>query len=401
MPGMAYGDLTGVGIAPTGYARGAHAVVAEVGAVKGLLGVQPLWMHEIDFSGELASRLHDLTRRHVEKTELLELDAEIGGYYAEVVDDLLLGAKIGERQIQYIAMQGVPVGSEDEQPGAKLPAELKVANVGITVVADFAAADVAAGGGGAPVGCLADCQMFADQDLGTLVISLGALASVTVIPPAGSEFAPIGFVTGPGTVLNEILEASEPVGEPEVGERLPILMAEPREELVKRLLRHPFLEITPPKSVGIRPFGGRLLDAVRSWPEALGADFVELRATFHAFTAWSIAGAVEQFVPSELAIARVIVGGTGAEMPELMAQLERALPDWPVLRYEMFGLPGGAHDAIAAALLGAATLAGIPNNVPSCTGARKEVVMGKIAEGKGYSSLRDEALTLRSNWFGK
>lgn len=400
MPNMAYGELTGVGIAPTGYARGAHAVVAEVGAVKGLLGVQPLWTHSIEFPEELASRLHGLTRRHVAKSELLELDAEIGGYYAEVVDDLLLGARIGVREIQYIAMQGVTVGSEDQHPGANLPAELKVANAEITVVADFAAADMAVGGGGSPVGCFADCQMFADQDLGTLVISLGAMTSVTAFPRAGSERSPIGFVTGPGTVLNEILEASQPVGELASGGMSPIVMAEPREELLKRLLRHPFLEITPPKSAGIRPFGGQLLDAVRSWPEAQGADFSELRATFHAFTAWSIAGAVKLFVPGELAIARVLVGGTGAEMPELMAQLERALPDWPVLRYEMFGLPGGAHDAIAAALLGAATLAGIPNNVPSCTGARQEVVMGKIAQGKGYSSLRDEALRLRSNWFG-
>ena len=400
MPGMVNGELIGVGIAPTGYARGAHAVVTEIGAVKGLMGVQPLWMHSIDFPEELASRLHGLTRRHVERAELLELDGEIGGHYAEVVEDLLLGARIGGREIQYVAIQGVQVGSEDEHPGANLPAELEVANAGITVVTDFAAADMAEGGCGAPVGCLADCQMFADKDLGTLVVSLGALASVTVIPRMGSERLPVGFVTGPGTVLNEILEASQPVVELEMSGMAPMVMVEPREELLKRLLRHPFLEIEPPKSVGIGPFGLRLLEAVRHWPEAQGADFAELRATFYAFTAWSIAGAVKQFVPSELEIERVIVGGMGAGKAELMAQLERALPDRPVLRYEMFGLPGGAHDAIAAAVLGAATLAGIPNNVPSCTGARQEAVMGKIAQGKGYNSLRDEALILRNHWFG-
>ena len=92
MASMAHVELTGVGIAPTGYARGAHAVVVEIVATKGVLGVQPLWTHAADFPVDLTRRLHNLTRRRVERTELLELDDEIGGHYAELVEDLLVGA---------------------------------------------------------------------------------------------------------------------------------------------------------------------------------------------------------------------------------------------------------------------------------------------------------------------
>jgi anhydro-N-acetylmuramic acid kinase len=42
------------------------------------------------------------------------------------------------------------------------------------------------------------------------------------------------------------------------------------------------------------------------------------------------------------------------------------------------GVPGQAKEAIAFALLGAATLDGIPTNVPSCTGASRPVVLGSI-----------------------
>ena len=401
MAAMAHGELTGAGIAPTGYAMGAHAVIVEIGAVKNVFGVQPLWTHAIDFPVELTRRLHDLTRRHVERGELLELDGEVGGYYAEVVEDLLLGARIGDRRIQFVAMMGAPVGPAEEHPGANLPAELKVANTGITVVSDFAAGDISAGGCGSPIDALADHHMFADENLGTLVVSLGALASVTALPRAGSDLPPFGFVTGSGTLLNEILGFSSSDAGSVAGAPQPNVLVEPREEVVERLMRHPYLEISPPKWVGVGPFGARLIDAVRKWPEAAGMEPAELEATFQAFTARSIADAVERFVPQEYGIDRVIVGGSGAGAPGLIKHLKLALPDRPVLGYEMFGLPGGARDAIAAALLGATTLAGIPNNVPSCTGASRPVVMGKIAQGKHYNALRAESMALRNNWLGQ
>ena len=402
MASMAHVELTGVGIAPTGYARGAHAVVVEIVATKGVLGVQPLWTHAADFPVDLTRRLHNLTRRRVERTELLELDDEIGGHYAELVEDLLVGARIGDRQIQFVAMQGVTIGAVDEHPEANLSVELKVAHLGIAVVSDFAAADMMVGGCGSPIDTLVDHQMFEGENLGTLVVSLGALAGIAVLPPAGSDLAPFGFTTGPGIVLNEILELPESDDDPETsgGDRSNVI-AEPREALLARLLRHPYLEIPPPKSTGVGPFGAWLIDAVRRWPEAEGIGPAELAATFRAFTARAIADAVTRFVPGKYSIERTIVGGTGASNPDLVAQLKLALPDCPVLRYEMFGLPGGSRDAITAAMLGATALAGIPNNVPGSTGAAEPVVMGKIAQGKNFNALRGEALSLRSEWLGQ
>jgi anhydro-N-acetylmuramic acid kinase len=42
------------------------------------------------------------------------------------------------------------------------------------------------------------------------------------------------------------------------------------------------------------------------------------------------------------------------------------------------GVPSAAKEAVAFALLGAATLDGEPANVPSCTGARCAVILGSI-----------------------
>ena len=393
-------ELVGIGIAPRGYALGINAVVVEIGAVRGLLGVQPLWMHEIDFPNDLVTRLHSQTRIGAQQPELSALDCEIASYYAEAVEDLLLGARIGERNIRYAAIQGIAASSRGDRAGENFPAQIEIVSARPTVVTDFPTKDMQSGGCGAPIGCMADCQMFGDNDLGTLVISLGSLASITVVPRLGSKSRPIGFVTGPGIALNEILEASDLAREQDSVGMSPVVMAEPREALLVRLLRHPFLEIQPPKTVGIDSFSAQFLDTVLAWPEAKDVEFEELRATFYAFTAWSIAEGLRNFLPADLEFDRVIVGGTGAGKAELMIRLEQVLPDLPILNYEMFGLPGGAQDAIAAAVLGAATLAGIPNNIPSCTGAREPAVMGSIAIGDDYDVLIHEATILRNSWLG-
>jgi len=49
-----------------------------------------------------------------------------------------------------------------------------------------------------------------------------------------------------------------------------------------------------------------------------------------------------------------------------------------VLRIDELGVPSEAKEAIAFALLGAATFDGVPSNVASATGARRAVVLGSI-----------------------
>lgn len=51
------------------------------------------------------------------------------------------------------------------------------------------------------------------------------------------------------------------------------------------------------------------------------------------------------------------------------------------------GLTAGNKEAVAFAVLGMATLLGVPNNVPSVTGAACPVVLGKVATSKSLKAL--------------
>jgi anhydro-N-acetylmuramic acid kinase len=73
----------------------------------------------------------------------------------------------------------------------------------------------------------------------------------------------------------------------------------------------------------------------------------------------------------------LIVSGGGARNPVLMREIANSLRATIITTAEL-GIPTDAREAIAFALLGAATLDGVPSNIPSVTGAKRRVVLGSI-----------------------
>jgi len=103
-------------------------------------------------------------------------------------------------------------------------------------------------------------------------------------------------------------------------------------------------------------------------------------ATATAFTATTIARAYRRFLsemPDE-----VILAGGGAHNATLVRMLQAELADVRIRSTDDFGIGVDAREAVAFAILAAATVRGIPNNIPSATGACEPVVLGKIVPGR-------------------
>jgi anhydro-N-acetylmuramic acid kinase len=96
-------------------------------------------------------------------------------------------------------------------------------------------------------------------------------------------------------------------------------------------------------------------------------------------TARTIAQALERFVLGEIAIQRLIISGGGAHNHLLVARLAQLLPTIRIHHSDEFGLNVDAKEAIAFAVLADRTMHGLPGNLPSVTGARRPVVLGKIS----------------------
>jgi anhydro-N-acetylmuramic acid kinase len=74
-----------------------------------------------------------------------------------------------------------------------------------------------------------------------------------------------------------------------------------------------------------------------------------------------------------------------------MGMLEEDAPKARLRTIEDWGIPSGAKEAYAFALMGFLTVHGLPANVPSCTGAHSAVVLGSITPGREPLVLPDPA----------
>jgi anhydro-N-acetylmuramic acid kinase len=281
---------------------------------------------------------------------------------------------------------------------------------GAPVVADFRTADMAAGGQGAPLVPMVDYLLLRDARKGTVALNIGGIANFTVIPAGAKPQQVFGFDTGPGNMIIDGLVRHFTKGQKayDAGGRW---AAKGRviEPLLSEVLRLPFFAQQPPKSAGREQFGQQFIqqffldadigaDGVRPGPKALrpynarrAARPEDLLRTATEMTARTIADALERFVLGKIAIHRLIISGGGAHNRLLMARLTELLPNLRIHCSDEFGLDVDAKEAIAFAVLADRTMHGLPGNLPSVTGARRPVVLGKILRPGSELSIKKRA----------
>lgn len=249
--------------------------------------------------------------------------------------------------------------------------------LGAAVVADFRAADMAAAGQGAPLVPMVDYLLLRDKEQGTVALNIGGIANVTVIPANAKPEDVFGFDTGPGNMVIDGLVRHFTAGRKQFDDG-GVLAAQGKllEPVLAEALAFPFFNEAPPKSTGREQFGAQFVEQYFLSREEAG--FEELVRTATELTAKSIADALDRFVFPRVRIHRLIVSGGGAHNRFLMKRLRELLPRLKVEPSDRYGLPVDAKEAIAFAVLADRTLHGLPGNLPSVTGARRAVVLGKI-----------------------
>jgi hypothetical protein len=95
--------------------------------------------------------------------------------------------------------------------------------------------------------------------------------------------------------------------------------------LLERLLADAFLRRAPPKSTGRERYGLVEAEALVRESRAAGRSEDDLLATLVAFSVEAVRRACQDFLSPGAALARLYVGGGGAENPVFMAGLARAL----------------------------------------------------------------------------
>ena len=225
----------------------------------------------------------------------------------------------------------------------------------IDVVADFRAADVAAGGQGAPLAPLYHAARAAGAARPLAVLNIGGVANVTWLGAAPDDI--LAFDTGPGNALLDDWAARH-TGRPlDRDGRLAAAGAVDSGRLAA-LLADPYFAAPAPKSLDRDRFSALANRVLAGLSPADGA------ATLTAFTAAAVAAA-RDLLPG--APARWLACGGGRRNPALMRALERRL-DAPVHPVESIGWEGDALEAQAFAWLAVRSRAGLPLSLPRTTG---------------------------------
>ncbi|MBZ4415561.1 anhydro-N-acetylmuramic acid kinase [Myxococcus sp. RHSTA-1-4] len=311
---------------------------------------------------------------------LSRLDFELGEHFADAALRVMERAGVSPEQVAAIGSHGqtmahVPPGADTTPSTLQIGEPSIIAErTGVPVVSDFRTRDMAAGGHGAPLVPYLDWAVFRGAQPRAL-LNIGGIGNVSAVSARLEDT--LAFDTGPGNMVMDGLARRVTQGRlacdldgtlSRRGQVIPELLAE--------LLAHPFLALPPPRSAGRESFGEVLVD--RLWARYAERPH-DLVATALELTVESIARAYETWlVPRFPRMEGMYASGGGTRNPALMERLRARLAPLPVHTLDALGFPEGAKEAALFALLAAEHLVGTPANVPSATGARRRVVLGKL-----------------------
>jgi anhydro-N-acetylmuramic acid kinase len=345
--------------------------------------------------GLRAAVLEAMDAQAIPVAELSRLNWRLGEVYADAVTKAqeMFGVKVG-----LVGCHGQTVyhqGAEEKYLGKRLRATWQMGEsaviaeqLRVPVVSDFRPADLASGGQGAPLVPMLDYCVFGSTKVSRVLQNLGGIGNLTAIPAEAGVDGVMAFDTGPGNMVIDACMKRLYEREFDRGgtvARTGLVL----QDVVAKVLEDGYFSAPPPKSCGREQFGdgftSRFISMCRKAGGRNSRD-EDVIATATALTAASVVHAYRRFVwahvgqAAPLSPVEFVVAGGGAKNAALMGMLRDGLEPLgvKVRLIEELGVPAQAKEAVAFALLAWLSWFGLPGNIPSATGARRAVVLGKI-----------------------
>jgi anhydro-N-acetylmuramic acid kinase len=319
--------------------------------------------------------------------EISSLNFELGELYAKA----LLRAVRSYGPVELIGCHGQTIYHEGGKHTLQIGEAAVIAErTGTPVVSNFRAADIAAGGQGAPLVPYVDYLLFRHPKRTRIALNIGGIANITAIPPNAAPGQVIAFDTGPGNMVIDALAQEFSNGKLRCDRDGKIAASgKPDVRLLDHLLSDRYYRRRPPKSAGREQYGAEFVHRLKQ----SGLPMRDLIATATALTARSIALAVRDYgtgatdlghikmSPIKMSSVDLIVSGGGVHNPRIMGMLAGYLPGVAISTSTDHGIGADAKEAIAFAVLAHETWRRRPSNLPSATGARHAAILGSITHG--------------------
>ncbi|MEF8815435.1 MAG: anhydro-N-acetylmuramic acid kinase [Salinibacter sp.] len=342
----------------------------------------------VPYPGPLQELIHKTTSSSSSIRDVTRLDARLAEAYADAVGNVLEEAGTDREALDLVGAHGQTVCHLPEPTdcaGEAVRATLQLGNsstlatrLGVPVVGNFRAADLALGGQGAPLVPYFDHVAFTDADEPRGLLNLGGIANLTVLPAGGAPDAVRAFDTGPANMVIDALAARLFDAAMDRDGRH-AAQGTPDHDLLADLLEGDFFRREPPKSTGRADFGAGYVDRLLSAAQSRGLSPEDTMATATLLTAASVYQAYAQYVRPAQSIERLIVSGGGVHNDALLRMLKDAFAPIPVESIAEHGVDPDAKEALCFAVLAHETVNGVPTNLPSVTGASARTRLGSLS----------------------
>jgi anhydro-N-acetylmuramic acid kinase len=359
------------------------------------------------FSAEERNYVLGLRAMRLENgNEYAEGNYKFGYWCAEKALQLIEESGIDKSTIQLIGSHGQTISGHPHWEFGDV--NVIAQKTGITTAGDFRPADVAAGGEGTPATCTYDSIMLrppAGTKKWRIGINIGGTSSVTFCPPwptsgdaEAEKMVPGGLDPGLGVFFMDLtIKAIDPSLDYDDDGKV-ARSGKVNEQLLAEFLTYKYYQqASLPIGVGPDDFPETLWAKWRARAQELGVSDVDLLTTFTELTAKQIAMACAKWGGPHIADGatdEVLLRGGVSNNSYFVERLTKNMETQLNVKLdrlktlEDIGIDEDSWENAMYAMFGYLCWNNVYNFVPSCTGASRHVVGGRIAPGENMHSVR-------------
>jgi len=359
---------------------GIDVAVVDIARKRGGVRITPVAFRSTPYPKLVREAILAVSNSMTHTATIARLNFLLGELYATAIRETCRRARVSLDSIVLAGMHGQTIFHEAnpvEYLGHRISSTLQIGEAaivaertGLWIISNFRERDMAAGGKGAPLVPNVDYLLFRHRRLSRIALNIGGIANITMIPADAAREDIIAFDTGPGNMIVDGLVAHHTQGRQTFDRNGRIARhAKINPRLLQSMLSDPYFKLNPPKACGREQFGREYVAGLI----ATGLPVPDLIATATELTAQTIANAILDYGEVD----EVIASGGGVHNRWLMRRLRELLDPRKLTTTADHGIDPDAKEAIAFAILAYEFMHRRPGNLPSATGARHAVLLGK------------------------
>lgn len=313
---------------------------------------------------------------------ICSLNFELGELFVKAIDVLLEKVNLKYDDISFVASHGQTIWHNPKKKEELLPSTMQIGEssviayrTNITTISDFRVTDVACGGEGAPLVPMADYLLYRSTTQNIILHNIGGISNCTYLKKNCTLEDVLAFDTGVGNIMIDYF-TKKYFGKPFDENGQIALQGKIVEEILKEFMEEEFIYRKPPKSTGREQYSLAFMEEMAEKLHFSRYKKEDIIATITEFSVISIVYNYRAFIKD---FDKVILSGGGSHNKYILQRL-RDLLNVEVITQEEMGYSSDAKEAMAFVILGHLNLENKPGNITRVTGAKEEVILGKITK---------------------